>query len=196
LWDRTVFVSRSNRRALSFPLTSGVWSALSPAVSTVAQPAVCGDATRLPFPVETFDLVFSQNVLLWISKAESVVEEVCRILVSGGVWLLFEPDYGGMIEYPVEASSIWVAALKRAGANPLIGRQLPFFLDKAGFRSRIELLSRILPAAEERFDFLEDLPLTNEERNELAEMRIRSRELSGPRQISHLPYFLIIAERA
>src|ERR1700758_5007087 len=72
--------------------TSGTVIALDhskAAVSEIPPPAVCGDASELPFCADSFDLVFSQNLLLWISSVESVIEEVRRILHTNGVWVLF-----------------------------------------------------------------------------------------------------------
>ena len=178
--------------------TSGVVIALDrskEAFTSIEKPAVCGDANQLPFHNASFDLVFSQNVLLWIQAPEFVVEQVNRILISGGVWVLFEPDYGGMIEYPLETSKIWIDALTRAGGDPYIGRRMPSLLEQIGFRIRIELLPHLLPPSTERFDFLEELPLTEEERSKISAVRTHSQSSFGEQQISHLPYFLIIAER-
>jgi SAM-dependent methyltransferase len=178
--------------------TSGLVIALDRSkevLSFIEKPAVCGNAVQLPFQNATLDLVFSQNVLLWIPKPEDVVDHVHRILISGGVWVLFEPDYGGMLEYPYETVPIWIDALTRAGGDPYIGRRMPSLLEQNGFRSRIELLPRLIPPTIERFDFLEELPLTREERSKVKATREQSRNFSGAQQISHLPYFLIIAER-
>src|SRR5207249_7935187 len=68
-------------------------------------PCVCADATRLPFRHETFDLIFSQNVLMWIRSITDVVECARRLLTKDGAWVLFEPDYGGMMEYPEELAT-------------------------------------------------------------------------------------------
>lgn len=162
------------------------------ALKSIDVTAVCGDARRLPFLSGTFDLAFSQNVLLWIHEQESVVEQVNRVLIPGGSWLLFEPDYGGMIEFPDEASRIWIDVLQRNGADPFIGRRLPSLLKKAGFRTRIELLPRLSPPADQRFDFLLEMQLTQEERSRI--QSIQNQVFDGV-PVSHLPYFMIIADR-
>ena len=179
--------------------TSGSVVALDLSLHAIAglSPAVCASAGNLPFCNSSFDFVFSQNVLLWLNQPVKAIQEVVRVLEPGGVWVLFEPDYGGMIEHPPEISTkeLWISALKRAEADPMVGRKLPFLLSKAGFRLRTELLPRLYPPSPERFAFLSELDLTYYEREQLEYASRASRELSDTDQVSHLPYFLIIAER-
>ena len=176
--------------------TSGNVFALDQSLSAISgiQPCVCADASKLPFRDTSFDCVFSQNLLLWISSAEVVVEGVHRVLKSHGVWVLFEPDFGGMIEHPaeIESKDIWIASLLRAGADPLIGRKLPALLQKAGFRVTTEFLPRLEKASSNRLDFLSELDLTDPEKERLNQIRNACQDRDS---ISHLPYFLIIAER-
>ena len=170
--------------------------ALSSFIANV--PVACGDATRLPFLHRTFDLVFSQNVLLWTQRITEVIGEVRRILVSGGSWVLLEPDYGGLVEYPpeIETMHLWLSALHRSGADPFVGRKLPPMLDAAGFMVRVELLPRLYASRPERFEFLAGLPLTSQERKALEEVKRISEEINPAQQVAHLPYFLIIADRS
>ena len=162
------------------------------------QPCVCAEASALPFRDKSFDLVFSQNVMLWIRQCEQTINSVQRILAPGGVWVLMEPDYGGIIEYPVEleTTAIWIAALTRAGADPQIGRKLPVLLGTAGFKVRTELLPRLEDPDPLRFEFLSELILSESEGMQLQRIKKQSGQLAPANQISHLPYFLIIAERA
>lgn len=160
-------------------------------------PVVCADAVGLPFPTHTFDLVFSQCVLMWARKITEIAREVHRIMTRDGAWVLFEPDYGGMMEYPSElqTSDIWVRALHRAGADPYIGRKLPGILSAAGFMVRVELLPRLFFPKNARFDFLEEMNLTPEEIRHVHQMRDIADEINPTQQVAHLPYFLIVADR-
>ena len=180
--------------------TSGVVIALDRSFQALESlhPCVCAKAPALPFRDQSFDLVFSQNVLLWIRECEPTIERVRQLLVPGGAWVLIEPDYGGILEYPVEleTSTIWIVALKRAGADPHVGRKLPVLLRNAGFKVRTELLPRLEEPDPLRFEFLSELELTESERMQLQRIKKHSGQLSAMNQISHLPYFLIIAERA
>ena len=161
-------------------------------------PVLCADAARLPFPTHTFDLVFSQNVLLWAKRVTDIIHECMRTLRRDGTWVLFEPDYGGMMEYPseIQTSDIWIHALHRAGADPYIGRKLPAMLSAAGFMVRVELLPRLFFPSEARFDFLQELPLTDEEHARLRTIKDIAHEVNPTHQVAHLPYFLIIADRS
>ncbi|MCI0411252.1 methyltransferase domain-containing protein [bacterium] len=159
--------------------------------------SVCGEATELPFPALTFDLIFSQNVLLWIRQKEDAIKEAFRVLKREGAWVLLEPDYGAMIEHPsgVKSVQIWTSVLKRCGADPEVGRKLPLLLRGADFRVRTELLPRLENPRLERFDFLSQLDLTKEEQRELERIKKLSQMLSPADHVAHLPYFMIIAER-
>ena len=180
--------------------TSGTVVALDRSLQAISglTLSVCAEATELPFPAHTFDLVFSQNVLLWIRYKEDAIKEVSRVLKQGGAWVLLEPDYGAMIEHPpdVRSAPIWISALKRCGADPTVGRKLPLLLRGADFRVRTELLPRLENPRMERFDFLSELDLTTEEQRQLQRIKKLSQILSPADHISHLPYFMIIAERS
>jgi len=153
---------------------------------------VCGDAARLPFSANHFDLVFSQYALLWLD-APTVVREVFRVLEPGGVWIALEPDYGGMIEFPPQIATrqIWIRALARAAADPRIGRKLPSLLKAAGFDVRVDLLERLRPPAATRFAILGELPLSAGETEGLR--RAEAADAACAERVVHLPMFLVTA---
>jgi SAM-dependent methyltransferase len=168
------------------------------ALSTIARAAniwpAAGDARRLPFPDQCFDLVFCQCTLLWISPLSAVLAEVWRVLRPGGVFIALEPDYGGLIEYPPHqiTRDIWQAALPRAGADPWTGRKLPGLLAGQGFDVQVSLLDELSPASIQRLAFLSDLPLTAAEKERLDSLE---RQPVGDHVVAHLPFFLISASR-
>ena len=100
---------------------------------------------------------------------------------------------------------MWIAALGRAGADPLVGRKLPGVLDEAGFRVRVELLDRLARPSPERFALLAGLPLSPEEdtrrrQAEAADAAVRTSKRCAAEPpdaacIAHLPIFLITAEK-
>ena len=150
---------------------------------------VQADAHNLPFGDSTCDLVVTQCAFLWFSRAERVIAEIYRVLADDGAVALIEPDFGGMMEYPAEVSvrEIWLAVLTRCGADPFVGRKLLSLLAQHGFETECFLLDRIPPPSNERFDFLLELPLTDEERKIVD----RAKALTPSGQVAHLPFFLI-----
>jgi len=157
---------------------------------------ICADAARLPFADRSFDLVFSQWALLWMSL-EPVLREVDRVLAPGGVLAALEPDYGGMIEYPPEIASapLWQAGLRRAGADPEVGRKLPPLLTQLGLQVEVMLLDRLRPADPARWQMLRELPLTPDEQAHLAAAMHAETRLPPQTPIVHLPIFGILAKK-
>lgn len=99
----------------------------------------CGDAHRLPFPDNSFDIALCHYTLLWVSNPLIVVSEMARITRPGGAVLaLAEPDYGGRIDYPDALAQIgaWQReALVMQGADPLFGRKLGGIFHRAGLKN-------------------------------------------------------------
>lgn len=175
-------------------------NALTPLISNDAAFAharrVCGAAHTLPFAAQSFDLVFCQFALLWMQPLRPTIRDIWRVLQPGGILLAIEPDYGGLIEYPDDGVSreLWIAALTRAGADPLIGRKLPSLLEQQGFAVRVDLLPELLPPAPERFALLRGLPLTRQELHQLRRLEQRAQQTTHPwAQVVHLPFFLVTA---
>jgi SAM-dependent methyltransferase len=163
-----------------------------------AAPGICAQAGRLPFPAAAFDLVFCQCALLWMNPLPTVISEIWRVLQPGGLLLALEPDYGGLLEYPptVALRDIWLAALARAGAEPLVGRALPTLLARQGFEVRADLLPELLPPSPARFDLLRGLPLTRREQRALRRAERAAATLNDSwQQIAHLPFVLLSASR-
>lgn len=155
-----------------------------------------GDARRLPFADATFDLVFTQLTLLWVQPVARALDEIRRVLRPGGALVALEPDYGGMIEHPPEiaARELWLSALERAGADPLVGRRLPELLAARGFTVSVGLFEVLYAPSAARCDFLRDLPLTAAEALALETIEMEALMRRGPwAQIAHLPFFLVAA---
>jgi SAM-dependent methyltransferase len=156
-----------------------------------------GDGRSLPFPNNSFDLIFCQCSLMWIAPLELILSEIYRTLQPGGVLVALEPDYGGLIEHPPQLATrhLWLAALSRAGADPLTGRKLAALLPDANMAIRINLLDQLQPPSNQRFAFLHDLPLNPEQGKELAKIEEQAGSIPTDQQVAHLPFFLITAEK-
>ncbi len=157
---------------------------------------VAASAEQLPMPDESFDLVFAQFTFLWINDPRRAAAEAYRVLEQGGALAAIEPDYGGLMEFPpeIELKDTWLAALRRAGADPLIGRKLPDLFSRAGLRLEVRFLDRLDPPDLLRFELLEELPLTDEERERVSRVRAASQAL-GTRPVAHLPCWLVLGEK-
>lgn len=158
---------------------------------------VNGNGRTLPFPDNTFDLIFCQCTLMWINPLESAVREIHRTLQPGGVLVALEPDYGGLIEHPppLTTRDLWLSALAKAGADPFIGRKLPNILSQFNLTMRINLLDELQPPSQLRFDFLRGLPLSPNQQQKLAEIEHLAQTIPAEHQVAHLPFFLITAEK-
>ena len=156
---------------------------------------VCCNATRLPFRSGIFDLVFCQFALLWFDNTEVAIQEIRRVLNPNGVLVALEPDYGGLIEFPDEIATakLWQAGLRRAGAEPQLGRHLPGLLSENGFEVRVDLLDRLTPPSTLRFDLLRGLPLTESETKQLDKVIVADDECRDAQRVVHLPIFLVTA---
>lgn len=160
---------------------------------------VCAAGACLPFANGAFDMVFCQLVLMWVAALQETIREIRRVLRAGGVLLVFEPDYGGMIEHPpaIATRDIWIAALQRAGANPFVGRLLPGLLEAQGLHVRVDLLPQLLPPARERFDLLRGLPLTRREHallRRIEQYDTRMAKQGDWSRLVHLPFIIVTAE--
>lgn len=99
---------------------------------------VQGDGLRLPYAPACFDLCLCHFLLLWVSDARQVVQEMQRVTRPGGAVLaLAEPDYGGRIDYPLELADIGILqaeALHDQGADIAVGRKLGEIFSQAGLK--------------------------------------------------------------
>jgi len=158
---------------------------------------VAGDAQQLPLADASFDLVFFQNTLLWLADLQVAIAESWRVLESGGAVVALEPDYGGMMEYPDWGiRELWISGLSQAGADPLVGRKLPALCEAVGFQVWVELSHLPQPAEAEALALLNDLPLTDNQRQIAQNVRDYIESATGDWAVFlHLPYFLIVATK-
>lgn len=158
---------------------------------------VCADAEQLPFAGQSFELVYCQWTFLWIERPARAAAEAARVLRAGGVLLAIEPDFGGLIEYPpaLATRQLWLDALGRAGADPLVGRRLPGLLAAAGLDVGVDLADRLEPPSPLRLESLEELPLSTDERARLAAIRAAEAAMPTRAKVVHLPMFLVTARK-
>ncbi len=166
-------------------------------IAPASHVSAAADARDLPFAGGSFDLVFFQNALMWIDQPHGAIHEAARALCAGGVLVALEPDYGGMLEHPdLGLRVVWLDALERAGADPLMGRKLPELAEEAGLEPWVEFAHIPREAEPEALDLLADLPLTARQRERVA----GARELAGTSEDTwspflHVPWLMIVAKK-
>lgn len=156
------------------------------------------EAECLPFSAATFDLVVSENVLMWVSDLDRAVREVTRCLEPGGALVALEPDFGGMMEHPPEIAlqDLWLTGLSAAGADPLVGRKIPGACERAGLHVWAELQGLPQPADGAGARLLLGLPLTASQRQRV---QTTARALDARSGLwdpfVHVPYVLVVADK-
>ena len=92
-----------------------------------------GDGHNLPYPDQSFDIVYCHFLLLWVHDPLQVISEMAR--VGHIVLALAEPDYSQRVDEPAALKSLgnWqVESLQRQGANPSFGGMLAEIFHQAG----------------------------------------------------------------
>jgi len=167
------------------------------ALGSTPVPAVVGDAQALPFAAGVFELVFAQHLFMWVHDLVAAVREVARVLAPGGQLLAIEPDFGAAIEHPPEVAlaPIAIAALRRAGAEPLAGRLLATTLGAAGWQVQVDLLPQLGPVGQDRDEVLAGLQLDDDERRRTCAAQRCFKRTAEAVRLVHVPYFFVTARK-
>lgn len=86
------------------------------AAHALTRRVVCAAGEHLPFPSDWFDLVLSHEVLEHVDNDRLALEEIARVLKTGGRLILFVPNRG----YPFETHGIYWRGKYRFGNIPLV----------------------------------------------------------------------------
>ncbi len=99
---------------------------------------LCADALSLPYPDESFEVVFCHYLLLWVSDPLVALREMRRVTRQNGhVLALAEPDYSQRVDEPPELvplGRLQNQALEAQGADPFVGGRLAELFARAGIR--------------------------------------------------------------
>lgn len=105
---------------------------------------VRGDAHALPFEEASCEIAVCHYLLLWLADPARAVREMARVVRPGGrVLACAEPDYGGRIDHPPplsELGRLQRQALRRQGAEPLMGRRLGELFAAAGLQATVGIV--------------------------------------------------------
>lgn len=166
---------------------------------------VCGDVYRLPFPDCVFDSTFFQYFLMWLKKPLPALNEMKRILASGG-WLISagEPDYGGRVDFPQSLSltSLIIENLLSSEADPFVGRKLEYlFRNRSlteiewGLASQPSDLEFVKANLEEEWDFIEKI-VGKKYSQKIKDKKIKEKEFISLNKRSYFtPVFYCIGKK-
>lgn len=97
-----------------------------------------GDGQFLPYPDQSFDIVYCHFLLLWVNDPLQAVREMKRVTRKNGhILALAEPDYFSRVDKPdtLKILGEWQKeSLKRQGADPGFGSHLAETFFQAGIK--------------------------------------------------------------
>jgi ubiquinone/menaquinone biosynthesis C-methylase UbiE len=117
---------------------------------------ITADARRTGLSSESFDLVHSRTLLVNVPEPAEVVAEMMRLARPGGWIAVMEPDTEFHLCYPplrafTRINEIFLAAARRNGADPLIGRRVTELLWQAGLEDvGVDAVMQMFPAGHSR----------------------------------------------
>jgi SAM-dependent methyltransferase len=92
----------------------------------------------LPYPNQTFDIVYCHYFLLWVNDPLQAILEMKRVTCEHGhILALAEPDYDARVDKPDELGQLgeWQKeSLRRQGADPSFGSRLAETFFQAGIQ--------------------------------------------------------------
>lgn len=120
-----------------------------------------GNIYQLAFADESFDAIFSHNVLEHVQKPLNALLEMYRLLKPGGVIGIRNSDLGGCIFAPAQIVGPYArlhrAVWEMAGGHPDLGRELRGLLHEAGFVDLVATATYETYASSERLQFFSHL---------------------------------------
>jgi ubiquinone/menaquinone biosynthesis C-methylase UbiE len=95
---------------------------------------------ELPFPDDSFDVVYAHQVLQHLADPVAALVEARRVVVPGGFVAARDADYGTMVHDPHETridrwAALYDAVARRNGGEPNAGRKLGGWFSAAGFET-------------------------------------------------------------
>jgi ubiquinone/menaquinone biosynthesis C-methylase UbiE len=87
------------------------------------------DMDRLPFPTNSFDVVFCESVLVFSQDKSKAVSEMARVVVPGGFVAINESIW---LEEPSEELVAWFAQDMAANASTMVFEEWTHLMEQAG----------------------------------------------------------------
>jgi ubiquinone/menaquinone biosynthesis C-methylase UbiE len=101
---------------------------------------VQGDAQAIPFPSDSFDVVYSRMLFEYLADKQRAAIEMVRVCRPGGTILIQDLDGQLLWNYPEDPElqrsiEAVVAGLARTGFDPFVGRKLFTLVQSAGLNN-------------------------------------------------------------
>jgi SAM-dependent methyltransferase len=101
---------------------------------------VHGDAQAMPFPSDSFDVVYARMLFEYLPKKEQVASEMVRVCRPGGTVLIQDLDGQLLWNFPEDPTvqrtvETVVASLASTGFDPFVGRKLFWLAHKSGLQN-------------------------------------------------------------
>jgi ubiquinone/menaquinone biosynthesis C-methylase UbiE len=77
----------------------------------------CGDARRMPFADESFDVIIDFGTLYHIARSQSALDEIARVLAPAGTFV-YETKTSQILSHPVRSRGRRLPALASHGLRP------------------------------------------------------------------------------
>jgi ubiquinone/menaquinone biosynthesis C-methylase UbiE len=162
------------------------------------------DAYSMPFPDDTFDVVYCHLLLFWLEKPGNVLEEMQRVTRDGGyILILCEPDYGGWIMNPEmpELRKAIIQSMLESGLNPYFGRQLAGVCSDVGLKPQLGIHPSVWDIEKKKEEFSADwwfIKYTAShlmvEEDLICLIEIERETLKKGKFFSYIPYFYVISK--
>jgi ubiquinone/menaquinone biosynthesis C-methylase UbiE len=97
------------------------------------------DANALPYPDDSFDIVFAHQVLQHVNDQVGILKEMRRVVKPGGIVAARDADYKTFAWYPetpavAKWAELYQKVAKTNGGEPNAGRYLHVWARQAGFK--------------------------------------------------------------
>jgi len=95
-----------------------------------------GDATKLPFPSDDFDVVVSTQVLEYVPEVNVALDEFHRVVRTGGMVALLDTDWDSIVWHSPDRARMnrILKTWEQHAADPFLPRTLAKRLIRAGFQ--------------------------------------------------------------
>lgn len=96
------------------------------------------DTYALPYPDDSFDVVYAHQVLQHVARPVDALREMRRVLIPGGIVAVRDADYGTMVHAPHDPRldrwlRLYDTVARGNGGEPNAGRMLRGWVLEAGF---------------------------------------------------------------